>query len=381
MDPIRLIHIAPELPPKVGGVADYTAILSRRLVEVSDGAVEPVLVHAGKERAAAIDVEFPAVDLSGGCTTEALEEAISRIDLETDHRSVVLLEYSNYGYSRYGVPFRLAQGLKRACRHKGIPLMTMFHELYATGLPWKSIFWRSFPQRLVADQLVRQSDRVFTNRTRAVAWLTRYRRSWEDTVHVQPVFSNVGEPAELPPFERRSPNVVVFGGKKDRMYQDKGRIPRRLVEQHGIENVFDIGPAKEFDRLESGHLEFCGVLSSKAISNKLSDALLGLIAYPATRLSKSGAAAAFASHGLPFVLVDEDEGGAADYYKEGKHFWRWSTLSNSPQLLGKQRLADMSRAIRTLYDDHMHSRLAAKRFTTVFRRSTSQALIPQSRKS
>ena len=92
MDPIRLIHIAPELPPKVGGVADYTAILSRRLVEVSDGAVEPVLVHAGKERAGAIDVGFPAVDLSGGGTTGALGEAISLVDLENDHRGVVLLE-------------------------------------------------------------------------------------------------------------------------------------------------------------------------------------------------------------------------------------------------------------------------------------------------
>jgi hypothetical protein len=168
----------------------------------------------------------------------------------------------------------------------------------------------------------------------------------------------------------------VFGGKKDQTYQDKGRIPRRLVGQHGVEKVFDIGPAKEFDRLESGHLVFCGVLSSKAISNRLSDALLGLIAYPATRLSKSGAAAAFASHGLPFVLIDEDEGGTADHYEEGKHFWRWSTLSNSPQLLGKQRLADMSRAIRTLYEDHMHSRLAAKRFASVLNRGNSQASIP-----
>jgi hypothetical protein len=186
-----------------------------------------------------------------------------------------------------------------------------------------------------------------------------------DEVHVQPVFSNVGEPDTVPPFERRSPYVIVFGGKKDQTYQNNGRIPRRLIEQHGVENVFDIGPVEGFDSLEGEHLEFGGVLSSKAISNRLSDALLGLIAYPATRLSKSGGAAAFASHGLPFVLIDEDEGGTADHYEEGKHFWRWSTLSNSPQLLGKQRLADMSRAIRTLYEDHMHSWLAAKRFTSV----------------
>jgi len=81
------------------------------------------------------------------------------------------------------------------------------------------------------------------------------------------------------------------------------------------------------------------------------------------------------------VLIDEDEGGTADHYEEGKHFWRWSTLSNSPQLLGKQRLVDMSQAIRTLYEDHMHSRLAAQQFTSVLCKSTSQASIRQSRKS
>jgi hypothetical protein len=52
--PVRLIHIAPELPPTVGGVADYAVILSRRLVEVSDGTVEPVLIYAGHEPTEAI---------------------------------------------------------------------------------------------------------------------------------------------------------------------------------------------------------------------------------------------------------------------------------------------------------------------------------------
>jgi hypothetical protein len=380
MDPIRLIHIAPELPPTVGGVADYTAILSRRLVEESDGAVEPVLVHTGGQQVDAIEADFPAVDLSGEQSARRLAEAVQELAHEAEEDAVFLLEYSNYGYSRQGAPLWLMRGLKRACRD-GLSLVTMFHELYATGSPWETVFWRSFPQRFVADQLVRWSEQVFTNRTRAVAWLTRYRRSLADEVHVQPVFSNVGEPDTVPPFERRSPYVVVFGGKKDRTYQNNGRIPRRLIEQHGVENVFDIGPSKEFEGLGSEHLEFGGVLSSEAISSRLSEAFLGLISYPATRLSKSGAAAAFASHGLPFVLVDEDEGGAADHYEEGKHFWRWSTLSNSPQLMGKQRLADMSRAIRTLYEDHMHSRLAAQQFTSVLCKSTSQASIRQSRKS
>jgi hypothetical protein len=362
----------------VGGVADYTTTLSQRLVEVSEGEVEPTLVHAGWREAETIDVEFPVADLSGKCTAEALAHAIHRIDSGASGRSVVLLEYSNYGYSKYGAPLWLVRGLKQACKRKGLSLATMFHELYATGRPWESRFWRSFPQRFVADQLARGSDQVFTNRTRAVEWLTRYRRTRKEEVHVLPVFSNVGEPDDVPPLKRRSPCVVVFGGKKHRTYQDSGRIPRRLVQQHEFERVVDIGPSKKVDEVRDEHLEFCGVLSSGEVSNRLSDALLGLIAYPATRLTKSGAAAAFASHGVPFVLIDEDDGGAADHYEEGKHFWRWSTLSDSPQLLDRERLAEMSQAIRALYEECMHSRLVAQRFASEFRRSCSQASMPQS---
>ena len=76
---IRLIHISPELPPTVGGVADYTAILSRRLVEVSDGIIEPVLVHAGNQSAEAIEVDFPTVDLSGERSASALAETIEQL--------------------------------------------------------------------------------------------------------------------------------------------------------------------------------------------------------------------------------------------------------------------------------------------------------------
>ena len=380
MNPVRLIHVAPELPPTAGGVADYTAILSQRLVEVSDGAIEPVLIHAGKKSANIIEVDFPVVDLSGECSAMALEDAISQIDSGTDRQNVVLLEYSNYGYSRQGTPFWLAQGLKRVCRRNRLPLVTMFHELYATGPPWESVFWRSFPQRFVADQLVRQSEQIFTNRTRATSWLTQYWRAEKQEVHVQPVFSNVGEPDRGDSFEERSPYVVVFGGKKQQTYRDNGRIPRVLIKEYGFERVVDIGPSKEFADLQGKYLQFSGVLPSEAISKRLSSALLGLISYPATRLSKSGAAAAFASHGVPFVLIDEDDGGTADHYKEGQHFWRWSTLSNSRDLLDKRKLADMSRSVRALYEEHMHSRRAAHRFASVLKRNGSQAITPHSRR-
>src|SRR5207253_579189 len=52
----------------------------------------------------------------------------------------VLLHYVNYGFQKRGIPFRLLSIL-RALRkqHRG-KLVTVFHELYASGSPWTSAF-------------------------------------------------------------------------------------------------------------------------------------------------------------------------------------------------------------------------------------------------
>jgi hypothetical protein len=369
---IRLIHIAPELPPTVGGVADYTAILSRRLVEVSDRDVEPVLVHAGRESTDAINVDFPVVDLSGECSASALAEAVHDLEGET-RRTVVLLEYSNYGYAARGLPFWLLRGLRLACGREKIPLVVMVHELYATGRPWEREFWYSMPQRFILTQLARLADEVITNQQEAVTWLEQRRGAEESTVQFQPVFSNVGEPRKLPPFEQRGPRAVVFGGKKRLIYRDNQRMINELVEEYRFEDVIDIGPSSQFSDAGRSPVRFCGILSSESISEKFLTASIGLISYPGARLSKSGGAAAFASHGLPFILLDEEEGETAEPYVEGTHFWRWSTLLESPDLLNEEQLSKMSRSIRELYMNHMHSRVTARRFFQTFSKTSASA--------
>ncbi|MCS3708304.1 hypothetical protein GGP62_003214 [Salinibacter ruber] len=358
---VRLIHIAPELPPAVGGVADYTAILTQRLVEVSDGAVEPVLVHAGRQEADIVDADFPVVDLSGQCSAQALTDTL-REQIKRGEKNVVLLEYANYGYSAKGIPVWLIRGLNRVCRRGGVPLITMMHELYATGPPWSGAFWYTGPQQVAAVWLARLSRHVVSNREDGVQWLDRYRQAKKDIL-VQPVFSNVGEPDTLPPFERRSSRVVVFGGgnKKSQIYRQNNDLLRALSTRHGYEEIDDIGPSASCSDPSTESVTFHGVLPAATISEKMRAAGLGLLAYPSERLAKSGGGAAFAAHGLPFVLLDETPGGDASPYEEGTHFWRWSTLSASPGLLDKDRLAGMSRALRALYKEHMHSRVAARR--------------------
>jgi hypothetical protein len=362
---VRCIHIAPELPPTVGGVADYTAILSRRLVEVSDGAVEPVLVHAGNQSADVIEVDFPTVDLNGECSASALAETVEQLADEAEGQAVVLLEYSGYGYAKRGAPLWLARGLRRVCGVDGVSLITMFHELYATGAPWTSAFWVSPLQRFVAARLARMSAGIVTNRSSAAPWLQRYRASEDVPGKVQPVFSNVGEPDTVPSVGGRNCQAVVFGGggRKSTVYDENRDVLRSLVDRGGFSTVLDIGPPADSVPSVESWSQPLGVLPENEISDRLSNASLGVLSYPGSRLGKSGVAAAFASHGVPFLLFDEETStGNSDPYVEGTHFWRVNAVKEEGSRLSDEKLAEMSRSIRLLYQERLHSTHAARCF-------------------
>ncbi|MCS3953193.1 hypothetical protein [Salinibacter ruber] len=364
-DSLRVIHIAPELPPTVGGVADYAAILSRRLVEVSKGAVQPVLVHAGNQVTDAIDVEFPVRDLSGQCSAAALAETIERLADEAGESAVVLLEYSGYGYATRGAPLWLLRGLRKACGNGGVPLTTIFHELYAMGPPWTSAFWASPLQRFVTARLARISAGIVTNRPSAVSWLQRYRVSEGIPVKVQPVFSNVGEPEVLPGFEKRSRQAVVFGGggRKSLVYHEHQNVLQEFVDREGFSTILDIGPTVDSVPSEESWSRPLGILSEDEISDQLSNVSLGLLSYPGSRLGKSGVAAAFASHGVPFLLFDEETSpGDTNPYVDGRHFLRANALNEDDSRLSDKQLTEMSRSLRSLYQERLHSTHAARCF-------------------
>jgi hypothetical protein len=48
-------------------------------VEVSDGEVEPVLVHAGRQQVDTIEADFPVVNLSGEQSAQRLAEAVQEL--------------------------------------------------------------------------------------------------------------------------------------------------------------------------------------------------------------------------------------------------------------------------------------------------------------
>jgi len=320
MQQIRLIHITPELPPTIGGIADYTTILTRRLVEVSDGAFQPVLIRTGWKVEKEIDIKFPAKDLAGQCSTDALANTISKLAGQAENKVVVLLEYSGYGYAKRGAPLWLLRGLQKVCGKNGIPLVTMFHELYATGKPWSSAFWMSPAQRYVAARLARLSNAVVTNREFSANWLEKYIRE-DKPLQVQPVFSNVGEPESVPPFEEREPYAVVFGGKsmKQRLYSEWDSSIDSFLKKAGIKKIIDIGGTdKSLPQIGGLPVEPVGIQPASVVSEYLKNGKVGLLRMPLHCLTKSGVFAAYAAHGLVVGVRSEECG--SKLLSKGKHF-------------------------------------------------------------
>jgi len=239
---IRLIHIAPELPPTVGGVADYTAILSRRLVEVGDETIEPVFIHAGKKSADQIAVDYPVKDIGGTCTAQALMGSVKQLAGETNEPVVILLEYSGYGYSNRGAPLWLVRALRGVKRADDLPLITIFHELYAHSYkPWDRRFWTMPLQRHIATRLATISDGLMANWDAAAQWLEQWVNG--KAVRVSPTFSNVGEPASVPHYSEREPYAVCFGGarRKEGLYRQHGNELSNVLRGYGIERIVDLG--------------------------------------------------------------------------------------------------------------------------------------------
>jgi hypothetical protein len=345
----------------VGGVADYTAILSRRLVEVSNGAVAPVLVHAGRQPADAIEVDVPVVDLSGQCSAVALAETIERLAEEAEARAVVLLEYSGYGYAKRGAPLWLARGLRRACTDRNLPLITIFHELYAESYkPWDRRFWTMPVQYYVASRLARLSDGCMATWDAAARWLER--RVDGQPIRMSPTFSNVGEPESVPAYSERKPYAVCFGGagRKEALYRGHGNVVCNVLRRLGIEQIVDLGsePADEAYAGMDVPVEPKGIQPVETISAYLKKASVGLLNHPLHCLKKSGIWASYAVHGVPAML------SAPPYripnLRENDHF----LLLQSGEV--KQAYLDsISHDVQAWYREIASSELAARRVLSI----------------
>jgi hypothetical protein len=141
----------------------------------------------------------------------------------------VMLHFVNYGYQKRGVPFWLLPILRDLRAQCPGDWLTIFHELYASGPPWKSAFWLRPFQVQIAKSISLSSDASFVSSETARTQLLYLNPSAKVSVH--PVFSNFGEPAlSAEEIGRRDPHRwVICGGTA--LIERSLRSLRRILNQ------------------------------------------------------------------------------------------------------------------------------------------------------
>lgn len=298
----RVIQIVPHLPPVVCGVGDYALRLASAL---SGQGIETAFIAADGN---AQPLAEPSITNLPARTASALRGV-----LEHSRAATVLLQFSGYGYADRGLCWWLPAGLRQwlgggADRR----LVTVFHELYATGPIWRSSFWTAWPQREIARRIARLSDAAFVTSQTGQETLARLRPDLGATV--LPVFSNIGELPDPAPLHLRGDAAIVFGsaGPRRRAYEalaplgpEFGQSLRRM----GVARIIDIGGGAVAPQQLGGlPVEPRGILPAPEVSDLLAQARVGLLAYSSHVITKSGIFAAYLAHGV--LAVNAPMGGA-----------------------------------------------------------------------
>src|SRR2546430_1297183 len=141
-----VLQIVPRVSDNPDGVTDYALNLARNL----SSEYRLTTVFAAAERSRISEKEgFKITPMGEG---GAPRERPAR----------VILHYVNYGYQKRGLPFSslpVWRALRQSCRGR---FLVIFHELFASGPPWKSEFWVHPLQKKIARDVARYSLRILS---------------------------------------------------------------------------------------------------------------------------------------------------------------------------------------------------------------------------
>ena len=312
-----LVQIVPRLPPAIDGIGDYALNLACQLRQ--DFGIETHFFVGDPTWTGNPEIKgFPISQVSE-------HSANALLSLLPSGKCTVLLHYVGYGYATRGCPFWLVDGLQRwqtaSANHC---LVTMFHELYASGFPWTSAFWLSPWQRNLVARLAKLSDRTLTSKQYYGETLQKLSKGKHTHIPAIPVFSNIGEPKNVPPLAERQRRVVVFGGRGNRfrVYQHSLAVLNHTCQILKIQEILDIGSAMKLTLSSVNGVPIVerGEQSSIEISNILLNSVAGFLDYNPHFLAKSTVFAAYCAHGM-LPINARCTASPVDGIEFGKHYW------------------------------------------------------------
>ena len=307
----QIIQVVPRLKPTRCGVSDHALALTSEL-KTRYGIDSAFVVLNSDERC---DLPYPITH----CAPHQLLNAC--VAFSESQPGAILVHLSGYGYSADGAPTLLAEALRSVRADGRFPVAVFFHELFATGMPWKSAFWYSQRQKKAVRRIAEACDLLVTNTRNYVDWLRRETvPQTSSPIQYMPVFSQVGEAQQHIPLADRDPVMAIFGlgGTRQNAYRELSALGT-MLEQLGIQEILDIGP--EFEPPDEVHeipVRRMGILAATEIARQFSRSSFGFLSYPRMPLAKSGVFAGYCAHGVIPVIARHFP-GQADGLEDGVH--------------------------------------------------------------
>lgn len=347
---MKILQILPRVPPAVCGIGDYGWLLARELRDAHD--IHSTFLAAGTSWTQPEgETEFPVHRLLER-STEAL---VAFVESRKNDFDAVVLHMSPYGFQKRAVPLWLARAWRRLTHLPGRPrLLTMFHELYASGPVTSSAFWLQPLQKQVLRTVARASDALRTNRQAYAEWLKKAAGS---KVTVMPVFSTLGEPKVLPPWEEREPAMAMFGWgiHSGESLEAVTRKALACCQRLGFKRLHLIGgPGTAEPGVAGVEIVRHGFMEAAAMSRLLTSSRAAYTAYHPRYFGKSTLVAAFAAHGL-LLITQGTSPVLPDGLELGRHVLHESLLDAA---WGQEWLETISHALRQWYDEHSLARTA-----------------------
>jgi hypothetical protein len=324
-----IVQISPTYPPNIGGVGHYAKLLADFLIKkkikskffVSD------FSNDGKNK---------KIKLFGKITSQ-----LSKL-LENNNTKIIVLHFSGYGYASRGLCFNLIKSIKEwKKKNKKHRLITIFHEIYATGPIYRMSFWTYLPQKYLAKTLFKLSDFVLTMNNENKSILSTFDK--KKKVILSNVFSNIGEIKNNKKLNKRKEIAIIFGGRyqKKILYKDillNQKKYLNLLNKLLIKKIIDIGPKTNVPKkIGCIPIKLLGVKSKKFISNLFINAKAGLIFYPVSQMTKSTIVASYASHGMLIINFCKEKIFKTNEFISGSHFISDIMIKNN---LSYQKIAN-----------------------------------------
>ena len=288
-NPGVILQIVPRAPGSREGVGDYALTLA-----------------TGLRRTRGYETTFVAAHPAAGSEILAPLARISDVEWRRHRAIAIVLHYVNYGYHPRGVPWSLPKKIARIQELTDARLITIFHELYASGSWRQSAFWLRPLQKHIARALARSSVACFVS-SAALAQQLRQLAPGARVI-VRPVVSTFGEPVlSAAQIVDRDPKRWVICGGTELIRRSLRSFFRHFT---GTAELFVVGGKEQADIRQL--LEAAGKISAHYLPNVevavasevLASCAFGWIDYferadvPTAAILKSTAFAAYCAHGV-----------------------------------------------------------------------------------